>query len=195
MLACGNLLLHSGGCPVSFSVRAGERLRISRDAPDTSRLLFQLLACRRQPPRRTDTYLRLNGQNLLGATAFECSRRGVQLAGEPLEPIKGLTLRQNLQLSAADGLFRVDEVFARLPRLVDFAEARGELIPPSLYSELSLARVLVRPTQLLLVSGSLPISLAMELADRGVSVIFGAEASVPNGLKTPVLKLPVLSAV
>ena len=173
VLECRSLALCASGPLITLSLLAGESVQLIGYVEEDSRALFDVLSGRRPCVRRADTQLKLAGVNFLGVTAFECSRRGVQLCAEAVRPIPDLTLRHNLQLSGLSGLFSTDEVLAYLPQLREFADRRGELLPLNLRGQFSLARVLVRPTRLLLMSvGTMPEALAAELRDRGVAVIF-----------------------
>ncbi|MDO6462117.1 hypothetical protein Q4485_15500 [Granulosicoccaceae sp. 1_MG-2023] len=195
VLRCEGLCADEGGEALTVELAAGESLQLQAASKHSERVCLELLAGRRRPCLHQAARLALDGRDMLGLSAFDYSRCGVQLVAASPPPIAGLSVRQNLDLSAGAGAaFEVAEVLQRLPALAALAGLDGEALPRRVHAELALARVLVRPLRLLLMAaGALPQTLARELAGRGVAMIFGGSARPPAGISRIKVSLEPLS--
>ena len=99
------------------------------------------------------------GESLLGATPDRICRRGIGLVPEDRRIFPGLTVEENLRLgqlqcparSRAESRRKVDEVYARFPRLAQRRRQMGTTLSGGEQQMLAIARVLVGAPRMLLI--------------------------------------------
>jgi branched-chain amino acid transport system ATP-binding protein len=137
---------------VSLALEAGETVcLLGRNGAGKSTTLRSIIGL--NAPRQGRVLF--DGQEITGLPTWRIARRGIGLVPEDRRIFPGLTVRENLEVSAyrrpgSGGVWTVDRIFSQYPMLAELADRDGGKLSGGQQQMLAVARSLMSEPRLLL---------------------------------------------